>query len=240
MTIYVLTTPPMRGLGIEDMQKRLIAQKYLQGKADGVYGPLTAQAVYRAKYWLGYPNPDKTANDLFLRYLSGDKKPGPIMRALTLKRKRDKPVSPLRLRMFNEARKYIGVKEFPPGSNMVLFSKWYGLAGPWCAMFVSYCADKCGSKFHYAYVPYVVADAHKGVNSLAITNDPQQGDLVCYDWNKDGVADHIGFFDKWVTAPSTFKTIEGNTGIGNDSNGGEVMSRTRDAKDVQLFVRVNK
>ena len=39
-------------------------------------------------------------------------------------------------------------------------------------------------------------------------------------------ADHIGIVET-NNSDGTIKTIEGNTGIGNDSNGGEVMERTR-------------
>lgn len=43
-----------------------------------------------------------------------------------------------------------GVRESPPGSNNVLYNTWYygapvhGTSYPWCATFVSWCANQCG------------------------------------------------------------------------------------------------
>jgi len=128
----------------------------------------------------------------------------------------------------------IGVKESPANSNQCKYTSWYGMTGPWCAMFVTWCfltnttgkspSFVKGSK--YAYVPYVVADARSGKNRLMTTDDPQPGDLVCYDWGYDGTYDHIGIFEKW-TSGTSFNAIEGNTSTSNNSNGGQVMRRTR-------------
>ena len=38
------------------------------------------------------------------------------------------------------ARRNLGVRESPPGSNRTPFGAWFGEDGvPWCAIFVSYC-----------------------------------------------------------------------------------------------------
>lgn len=134
----------------------------------------------------------------------------------------------------------LGVKESPAGSNRVKFSAWYGVVGPWCAMFVSWCMAQDGRKFHYDSVPTIVADAHNRKNGLQIVSKDQvaPNDVVCYDWGHDGVPDHTGIFEAWVTKGLTFHAIEGNTAVGNDSNGGEVMRRLRGISDVQAFVRV--
>jgi hypothetical protein len=72
---------------------------------------------------------------------------------------------------------------------------------------------------------------------MAITTNPQPGDLVCFDWEGNGVADHIGLYEKDLPG-SEFQTIEGNTSVGNNSNGGEVMRRKRNRSQVQAFVHV--
>lgn len=41
------------------------------GKIDGDFGPLTAKAVKRAKYWLGCSRPDSVADLKFVEYLTG-------------------------------------------------------------------------------------------------------------------------------------------------------------------------
>ena len=144
--------------------------------------------------------------------------------------------------------KHLGYKENPPGTNNTFFGRWYGVNfQPWCAIFATYCfeIEAGGSRSfvrgsNYAYVPYIVRDARAKKNGLAIPNAPLPGDLVCYDWRRDGTYDHVGIFEKWQgTSPAAFTAIEGNTSIGNDSNGGEVMRRNRDSRNqTTVFVRV--
>jgi hypothetical protein len=240
-----ITSPYMHGPDVTKVQQLLKQKKWLQGAVDGVFGPDTGRAVKRGKYWLGYrlQNCDMVAGDYFYSLLTGTRQPTTAMKARTRERAANAAAQPIRLRMIGEARKWLGTKESPPDSNQVMFTKWYGLTGPWCAMFVTYCGVVVGSKAfirgsRWAYVPYVVNDARAGRSGIAVTYSPQEGDLVCFDWTKDGVADHIGFFDHW-TSSNTFKTIEGNTAIGNDSNGGEVMARDRTKNStVQCFVHV--
>jgi hypothetical protein len=142
----------------------------------------------------------------------------------------------------------LGIKESPPDSNKVKYTSWYGMVGPWCAMFVTWCFETNkkassptfvkGSK--YAYVPYVVSDARAKKNGLkTVDNDePIPGDLVCYDWDWNGEYDHIGIFEGW-TGGHTFNCIEGNTSVNNNSNGGEVMRRQRDVNSqATVFIRV--
>jgi hypothetical protein len=147
-----------------------------------------------------------------------------------------------------QARFYIGVEESPPASNLTEFGEWYGMNGePWCAIFVTYCdqahSEKPSKSFRrgerYAYVPYIVADARHDSHGLSITNAPEPGDLVCYDWEGNGEFDHIGIFEGWVEGSNKkkFTAIEGNTSIESNSNGGEVMRRTRDLS-CALFVDV--
>lgn len=231
---------------IHVLQVELQKRKYYEGAIDGVYGVLTAQAVYRAKYWLGYLKPDHVAGDLLFSYLEGKRKPNLAMRLLTQKRiQAQKKTKPMRIKALTNAVACLGQKERPANSNKVPWaSEWYGVIGPWCAMAVSRWYVDAGSKVfkrgkYYSYVPSIVADAHAGRNSLAVTLNPEPGDLVCYDWNKDKVADHIGLFESWDTKPN-FTAIEGNTALGNDSNGGEVMRRARNTSDVLTFVHVGK
>ena len=143
----------------------------------------------------------------------------------------------------------LGYKESPAGSNNNKFGSWYGANGqPWCAMFVTHCFElgaadtgRDSPSFvkgsRYAYCPYLVADARNGKYGLKTTDDPQPGDLVVYDWEWNGEYDHIGIFESGT--PSSFKAVEGNTSTSSNSNGGEVMRRSR-SKSGQgtVFVRV--
>jgi len=253
MKTYKTTSPPMRGDAVKALQRRLAGgnafkENYQPGTIDGVFGQTTAAAAYRAKHWMGYP-PEKmvrTYGEMLDNFLSGKTKLPEAYAGRRAARKKQASLVPLRVKALNEATKHIGTRESPSGSNRVTFSTWYGIIGPWCAMFCTYCYDKVQSKAfirgsRYAYVPYIVQDAQRGVNGLAVTNSPLPGDLVCYDWEKNGVSDHVGLFEKWTNqARGEFSAIEGNTGIGNNSNGGQVMRRNRTRGSVQAFVRVMK
>jgi cell wall-associated NlpC family hydrolase len=67
-----------------------------------------------------------------------------------------------------------------------------------------------------------------------ITDNPVEGDIVFFDWNGDGRYDHTGIYVKRIDADE-FESIEGNTSLTNQSNGGQVMRRVRKFKNV-LFV----
>jgi len=240
-----LTSPHTKGPEVTKLQEALKIRKWLQGLVDGEFGPDTARAVYRGKYWLGYRKPDQRAGDLFMSYLTGEKKPTPLMKTRIANRKRIAKNKPVRLKMWEEAQKWIGTKESPFGSNRVKFSLWYGVIGPWCAMFVTWCATVAKSRAfrrgkNYAYCPYIVDDARAGRNYLTITYFPQTGNLALFDWDNDGKADHIEFFGNWTRIPGQFTTVGGNTGHSNASNGGEVLPMTRNKSDVICFVNVGK
>jgi hypothetical protein len=88
----------------------------------------------------------------------------------------------------------------------------------------------------WAYVPYVLNDEHAARNGLTVAKTPEAGDLVLFDWDSDGVCDHIGIVER----PSPLVTIEGDTSSTNNSNGGQMMRRTdRSSSDIAAFVHVS-
>ncbi len=141
------------------------------------------------------------------------------------------------------ATREIGTKENPPNSNVVKYSNWFGLPHlAWCGQFVSWVYNQAGVplpaigyKKGFAGCQSAVAYFQK---NNKITTEPIEGDIVFYDWNNDKRYDHTGLFVKWLDDKKiTFQSIEGNTSLGNDSNGGEVMQRTRDKiKNHAIFV----
>lgn len=236
-----LASPLMTGADVKALQKLLNEDGYGKGlDADGEYGPMTAQAVYRAQFWLGFPRPDQLAGRRFSDYLTGAAKPTPEMRARVAARKKAAKEASFRKDAVKLAKSKVGTIETPV--NIQEFGKWYGMNGvPWCAIFVSWCFANSGSKSfsrrsRWAYVPYVLNEAHAARNGLTITRAPVAGDLVLFDWDSDGVCDHIGIVEK----PSPLVTIEGNTSPTDNSNGGQVMRRTdRSASDIAAFVHVS-
>lgn len=249
--VYKITTPHIHDDHVKAFQRAMEKHNYYHGEIDGDCGPLTVQGFYRSKFWLGYANPDHTGGDLLYQYLTEKRKLTQQMQARRNARIAEKPKIPIRERALAEARRHIGEKE-RTGHNDISYSDWWGVHGPWCAMFASWCYIHAGSKvFHrgkdhgYAYVPYIVGDARAGRNSLALTKHPAAGDLVCYDWERNGVADHVELFEQWLDrSRGIFSTVGGNTSgddSGSQSNGGMVAHRKlhpRNTTNVQAFVHV--
>lgn len=96
------------------------------------------------------------------------------------------------------------------------YGAWYGSPyGDWCAMFVSFCLN-------YANIP---ADSipreascpiwRSKLQSLGIWKDageyaPKKGDIIFYDYERDGSADHVGLVESYDEQTKTIHTIEGN------------------------------
>jgi hypothetical protein len=146
------------------------------------------------------------------------------------------------------ARRQIGTKENPPGTNSNKYGKWYGMdRQPWCAMFVSYCFDNAGLTFKFpkdlgtskgfAYCPYGVKWFKN--QGLWHTENPLPGDVVFYMFNKaKGVSDHVGIVEK-VLSNGQIQAIEGNTSVSSNDNGGTVMRRTRTKNQILGYGRPN-
>ena len=129
------------------------------------------------------------------------------------------------------ARGELGVKESPPKSNRVKYNTWYygrpvsGSAYPWCMAFVQWCCDRAGIT-----PPVKTASCGALLNAArkageAVYGNYRPGDVVIYDFERDGTTDHCGIVES--VSGSTVTAIEGNTSTGSDSDGGEVMRRKR-------------
>lgn len=135
-----------------------------------------------------------------------------------------------------------GIKEFPSGSNKSKYGEWYGLNGyRWCAMFVSWVYSNAGYPLGHIEGKNGYQSCQGGYNHWKatgeLTKDPKPGDIVLFDWEVDGHADHTGIFDSWTDGSKThFLSWEGNTAVGNNSNGGQVMQRMRNVSVVKSFV----
>jgi len=124
---------------------------------------------------------------------------------------------------------------------MTKYGAWFGFDGaPWCAMFVSWVYHAAGHSLGNVETPNGFKYCPAGYNfwkaGNRFTDDPQPGDIVLFDWNGDGTCDHTGIFIRWINEGKTFASWEGNTAVGNDSDGGEVMTRMRKKSVVKAFV----
>lgn len=94
---------------------------------------------------------------------------------------------------------------------------WWGLdyRVEWCAIFVSWCADQCG------YLDAGVLPKMEGVRPYVdwfvkrgqwqgLGYEPSPGDIIFFDWENDGLADHVGIVEK--VEDGLVYTVEGNTG----------------------------
>ncbi len=134
-----------------------------------------------------------------------------------------------------------GTKESPAGSNKTKYGVWYGLDGQkWCAIFVSWVYDHAGNPLGNIESQKGYQSCQGGYNhwkaSGELTANPQAGDIVLFDWDGDGHCDHTGIFEAWKDSAKTiFFSWEGNTAVGNNSDGGMVMRRERRKSIVRAF-----
>lgn len=101
------------------------------------------------------------------------------------------------------------------------YGQWYGDAyGDWCAMFVSFCLN-------YAQIPETAmpyeASCERWMEQLsrpeldryeaADTYTPTKGDLIFFDWDDDGVSDHVGIVAELPEDAESgeLKALEGNS-----------------------------
>ena len=133
------------------------------------------------------------------------------------------------------AKKQVGITEYPPGSNKVKYNTEYygrvvsGSAYAWCCAFIWWLFKMVGAS-HLFYGGKKTASCTTLMNYYKkkgqFSQTPRVGSLVFFNWGKGTIAKHIGIIIK-INSDGSLKTIEGNTSVSNDSNGGEVMIRTR-------------
>jgi hypothetical protein len=139
-------------------------------------------------------------------------------------------------RIIDTAQAFLGVKESPAGSNNVSFNTNYygravsGVEYPWCATFL-------WDVFRLAGESALFYGGGRTASCTALMNyakkngafhsaDYRRGDLALFNWaGKTDVAEHVGLITE--AGADVVLTIEGNTSLGDSSNGGEVMARVR-------------
>lgn len=137
------------------------------------------------------------------------------------------------------AKSQIGVKENPPNSNSVKYNLWmYGrnVSGPeypWCAAFVSWCFRNDQS---------LCPKTASCLNMLQwfetrgqIVKTPQPGDIVFFHYSTNTRrTNHVGIVVG--VDGKIIITVEGNTSVSSNDNGGCVMERRRN-KNIVAYVR---
>jgi LysM repeat protein len=139
--------------------------------------------------------------------------------------------------IIEKARSFIGVKESPPNSNDVIFNRdyWGSLQSykdlPWCCAFIWDIFRLCGlSTLFYGGGKTAgcttLMNWAKTNGQFVAAKDIQRGDLMLYNAKgNSAVAEHIGIIQSFDGKNAV--TVEGNTSLTSQDNGGAVMERTR-------------
>ncbi len=95
--------------------------------------------------------------------------------------------------------------------------RWYGFNSrvSWCACFVSWCANQCGyiesgviPRFSLCTDGVGWFRRHKQWQGREYA--PAQGDIIFFDWDGDGKANHVGIVES--VSKGKINTVEGNSG----------------------------
>lgn len=131
------------------------------------------------------------------------------------------------------AKKYVGVTEYPPNSNNVVFNtRFYGreVSGnyPWCCAFIWYIHNEAGVDIKKTASCVELGTWFKN-NGKFKTSAPKVGDIVFFKFSGSSRwTNHVGIVVE--VGNGYIKTIEGNTSSdekGSQSNGGMVAERKR-------------
>lgn len=134
------------------------------------------------------------------------------------------------------AESQVGITEYPPESNNVIYNTEYygrevwGVNYPWCCTFVWWVF----AQFKPCLVWKTASCSELGnwfKNNSKWYTQPKVGDVVFFKFPRnDNWTNHVGIV-KSING-NIIETIEGNTSVNSDSNGGAVMIRQRNSNIV--------
>ena len=137
------------------------------------------------------------------------------------------------------AQNEVGVKENPANSNNVKYNTWYygksvsGAAYPWCAAFVSWCFKSAQGLCPKTASCLTMLQWFEGKGQTV--TDPRPGDIVFFKYSTNTRrTNHVGIVIG--VEGKIIRTIEGNTSVSSNDNGGSVMERMRN-KNIIAYAR---
>lgn len=218
---------------------------------DAAVGPQTLRAATKLLYAIGaHGKPLTRARDGILseyaqRLLRGSRKRTKAMAALSqVRRPRVRKWRlTLRERAYRLAKAEVGVVE-EGGNNrgerveLYITSNGGMIGEAWCGDFMAFVYRLAGSLA--VTRSWAAVRLLRWVAGIKRTTEPEQGDIVTYDF------DHTGMFDKWLNrATGEFLAIEGNTGdlgaVSDSVTGTDgVKEKVRNVSQVDEFLRVTR
>lgn len=145
------------------------------------------------------------------------------------------------------AESQVDITERPANSNRVKYNNWFygrevsGSAYPWCMAFVEWVFAQAGfNLFKTASCSAMVSRYKQVAPHQLIKSNFKAGDIVFFDFSgKKSKTEHVGICISVSSDGKSVTTIEGNTGVGNEANGGAVMKRNRAIGLITCAVRPN-
>lgn len=135
----------------------------------------------------------------------------------------------------------LGVSEYPADTNNVKYNTWYygrmveGREYPWCAVFISFLFKDNQHLVKRTNSCQQMLEWFEARNR--IVKDPQPGDIVFFKFKTNNRrTNHVGIVVS-VQGKNNLSTIEGNTSLSSNDNGGKVMQRRRTMKNIVAFAR---
>jgi hypothetical protein len=184
------------GASVKELQQLLNRENRARLTADGQFGPATTAAVKAYQLSRGLVADGVVGEQTWNALISH--KP-PVSRPAP---------SEFARKILEFASREMGYRE--GANNRNKFSTFFGRPPePWCADFVSYCATKAGIRVNNASAGGIQRQLQAQGNWRGKTG-VQPGDVVTFDWNRDGVIDHIGLVKS--VSGGRITTIEGNSG----------------------------
>ena len=116
----------------------------------------------------------------------------------------------------NSSNEFVSLALAQVGNTGEEYWGWYGFDSEvdWCAIFVSWLADKVGYLDTYTLPRFsVVSDGIEWFKSQNLweenTYTPNPGDIIFFDWEADGKPNHVGIVER--VDNDIVYTIEGNS-----------------------------
>lgn len=256
-----------RGTRVRRMQQALSSNSFAPpfddhdhsfepGPIDGEMGPLTINAMRRARKCVGFKSIAKAtlveSDWLLLAILEKRRQLTKAQRKRRTERIKAQPQEPLREKAYQIALSHVTTG--CPVNNVNAFTKWWfrgrSWAIGWCSIFASYCYRKAGSaafrqclvvagrlirEGYSDYSEQMLIDAMAGRNGLSIVTNPERGDLCIWEW---GVAptDNTSILES--LSGGTVTSIDGNVSVAGYADGVTRCSRPRHL--VRAFIRVSR